>query len=180
MDKKISDFETRNSNIELLRLVLMLMVILLHFNSDTQGQAFLITSILPKTNFLLHFFESLSICAVNCFMIVSGFFLLGNKKIKIAKIVDILVIVIFYQYLDYFARVLIFKEIFSFKHLLKIWLPVNYFALFYCISYLFSPFLSKLYEQMDNKISTCFTILLVVIFVLYPNISIAVISSINL
>ena len=65
---------SRKSNIELLRLVLMAFVVLLHFNNDAMGGAFVHVRNLPIDNFVLHFFESLGICAVNCFMIVSGYF----------------------------------------------------------------------------------------------------------
>ena len=33
---------------------------------------------------ILYLLESLSICAVNCFMIISGYFLAYNKKVKLA------------------------------------------------------------------------------------------------
>ena len=87
----------RDSNIELLRLVLILMVVLLHFNNDTMGGAFVIVRDIPTDNFILHFLESLCICAVNCFMIVSGYFLYTNKTIKFGKVCDILLIVVFYR-----------------------------------------------------------------------------------
>ena len=72
----------RNSNIELLRLVLMAMVVLLHFNNDTMGGAFVFVKDKAFDNFMLHFFESLSVCAVNCFMIVSVFFFVHQQESK--------------------------------------------------------------------------------------------------
>ena len=69
----------RNSNIELLRIILMFMVILLHFNNSEMGGAFNYAENKPLNSFILYFLESLSICAVNCFMIISGYFLAYNK-----------------------------------------------------------------------------------------------------
>lgn len=89
--------KTRNSNIELLRLVLMAFVVLLHFNNDTMGGAFALVKELPVDNAVLRLLEAFCICAVNCFMIVSGYFLYENDKVKFGKILDILLIVIFYR-----------------------------------------------------------------------------------
>lgn len=49
---------SRKSNIELLRLVLMLLVVLLHFNNETMGGAFVFVRNYPVENFVLHFFKS--------------------------------------------------------------------------------------------------------------------------
>lgn len=72
--------EIRNSNIELLRLLLILFVVLLHFNNENMGGAFVLVKDIPITNFVLNVFESFCIGAVNCFMIVSGYFLLKQKN----------------------------------------------------------------------------------------------------
>ena len=108
MDKTI-----RNSNIELLRIVLMFMVILLHFNNGSMGGAFNYVKNLPVNSFVLYFFESLSICAVNCFMIISGYFLAYNKTVKLSKIVDLLFIVILYNLFDLILAILLKENVFS-------------------------------------------------------------------
>lgn len=66
---------TRNSNIELLRLLCMLMVVVLHFNNHGANTGIVnmpseLTSSL-SWGFLV---ESLCIVAVNCFVLISGYF----------------------------------------------------------------------------------------------------------
>ena len=78
--------KSRNSNIELLRLLLMAFVVLLHFNNGEMGGAFSLVQGNTIDSYMLHFFEALCACAVNCFMIVSGYFLLGNTNIKMSKV----------------------------------------------------------------------------------------------
>ena len=165
MNQRINE---RNSNIELLRLILILMVVTEHFISSTYSLEIVKNN--STTNFIFHFLSSLCVCAVNCFMIISGFFLYGNKKIKISKIIDLIIIVVFYRYLNYFCNLLLLKENFSIKELIIVTLPINYFAIFYCIIYFFSPFVSKLYEMLDIRNSSLLTISLVVIFVCIPTI----------
>lgn len=52
----------RNSNIELLRLVLMAFVVLLHFNNDTMGGAFVLVNDLPIENACFRTLEAFCIC----------------------------------------------------------------------------------------------------------------------
>lgn len=165
---KADNPKTRNSNIELLRLLLILGVILLHFNNSEMGGAFsLVQSGLSKH--FLYFLEGLSICSVNCFMIISGYFLLENKEVKLSKVLDLLLTVIFYRFLSFTVNFFLTKD-FSLKSLIWSFVPANYFALFYVVCYLFSPFLSLLFSKLDNQKSTLFTGLLFVLFIIYPTI----------
>lgn len=158
----------RNSNIELLRLVLIAFVVLLHFNNDSMGGAFVHVRNLPIDNLALHFFESIGICAVNCFMVVSGFFLYTNTKIKFGKVLDILLIVIFYNYVDYFSRVAFAEGNLSLKSIVGCAFPANYFAIFYLICYIFSPYISRVYRERSDKQADFLTAIIVVIFVVVP------------
>ncbi len=158
----------RNSNIELLRLVLMFMVVLLHFNNDTMGGAFVLVKDRAFDNFTLHFFESLSICAVNCFMIVSGYFLFTNNKVNIGKVADILLIVIFYRVLDYWMQVIFGGEVFSIRSLIVRFLPANYFAIFYVICYMLSPFIARIWNGLENSSANFLIILLLIVFIGVP------------
>jgi len=158
----------RDSNIELLRLVLMIMVVLLHFNNTTMGGAFVYVQKFPVDNFVLHFLESLGICAVNCFMIVSGYFLYTNTKIKLGKVLDILLIVVFYRYIDYFCKVAFADEVLSIKSFIGCALPANYFAVFYVVSYILSPYVSKVYRELSEKQVDFLTALIFLLFILIP------------
>lgn len=161
----------RYSNIELLRLVLMMMVVLLHFNNDTMGGAFVFARNYPIDNFVLHFLESLGVCAVNCFMIVSGYFLYTNTKIKFGKVLDILLIVVFYRYIDYLCKVAFNQEIFSIKSLIVCALPANYFAIFYVICYMLSPYVSRIYRDLSDNKADFLTAIILVLFILIPTLS---------
>lgn len=160
----------RNSNIELLRLLLMVMVILLHFNNEAIGGAFTLVTNNPASSFTLHFFESLSIGAVNCFMIISGFFLYTNTKIKFGKVLDILLIVVFYSYLDYFLQVVFGGKSISIKYLLAPFFIHNYFALFYVICYILSPFIASIWKNLAERKADFLIVILVVLFIVIPTI----------
>lgn len=158
----------RNSNIELLRLVLMLFVVILHFNNDTMGGAFVLVKDLSAENNIFRLLEAFCNCAVNCFMIVSGYFLYNNNKIKFSKIFDIQIIVIFYRFLDFFCQILFLHEAFSLSHFIACFLPANYFAIFYVICYLFSPFIAKLFRDISEATANFLIIFLLFIFIVIP------------
>lgn len=158
----------RNSNIELLRIVLIIMVIFLHFNNGEMGGAFNYIDEKPASKFFLYFLESLSICAVNCFMIISGYFLAYNKKVKIARIVDLFLIVVFYQFLNFFVSILLFDKSFSLKSLLFCFIPANFFFILYSVTYIFSPFIVKIFDSLSEKKQDLFLGLSILIFIVYP------------
>ena len=160
--------QQRNTNIEFLRLVLILMVVLLHFNNDTMGGAFVLVKDRPFDNFALHFFESLSVCAVNCFMIISGYFLYTNTKMNLGKVVDILLIVIFYRIFDYLMQWMFLEEQFSISNVILCFLPANYFAIFYVVCYMLSPFIARIWNVMGDTASNLLITLLISIFIVVP------------
>ena len=148
----------------------MAMVIMLHFNHPDGGGAFNYFDNISSEWFILHFFESMSVCAVNCFMIVSGYFLYTNNRIKYGKIVDILLIVIFYRLLNFGVNIIGGYDAFSVKGLVTATLPVNYFAIFYVACYMLSPFIAKLWNNLSLKSSDCLITILLVLFIGIPSV----------
>ena len=103
----------RNSNIELLRIVLMSFVITLHYNGMGGHALELYTS---GVNFYFtRFTEAFGICAVDCFVLISGFFLSYNRKIKVKKILHILIVVIGLKFFDFLFQILIDGNNFSLR-----------------------------------------------------------------
>lgn len=158
----------RNSNIELLRIVLMLMVISLHFNNGAMGGAFNYVTDNSINSFILYLLESFSICAVNCFMIISGYFLAFNRTVKLSKIFDLLFVVILYRLFDYLLSIGLGYNDFSIKSLIACFIPANYFAIFYIVTYIFSPYISILFDNLSKKNQNTLMIFSILIFVLLP------------
>ena len=73
----------RKSNIDLLKIILAFMVIVIHFNHKGMGGGTLYTT---KNNlFFLNFMTSLSVVAVNCFVLITGYFSINNNSFKTKK-----------------------------------------------------------------------------------------------
>ena len=74
----------RESNIELLRILLGFEVIILHFNYyPGGGGAVELTAGFTQT--ILVFLETLCICAINVFLLISGYFGVKTEKINFSR-----------------------------------------------------------------------------------------------
>ncbi len=158
----------RNSNIELLRIILMIFVVTLHYNGMC-GNA--LTYCTSGFNFYFtRFTESLSICAVDCFMIISGYFLAYNKEIKLNRILHILGIVIGINLFTQIVSIFLTGNI-SLKSVIKCFLPQNYFSTFYIITYILSPFINSIFEKIETQKKTIFFIsIIAILFLVYPTV----------
>ncbi len=156
----------RNSNIELLRIILMIFVITLHYNGMC-GHA--LEYCADGFNFYFtRFTEALCICAVDCFMIISGYFLAFNSKIKLDRILHILGIVIGINIFTKILSIFLFDDI-SLKSIIRCFLPENYFSTFYILTYILSPFINSIFEKLKTQKKTLFFMFIIIIlFLIYP------------
>lgn len=155
--------DVRQSNIELLRCVCMLMVLNLH---SFWGYEFG-SGVLQALDFLR---ESFSICAVDCFILISGYF---SIKWKWNSFYNLIFQVFFYAFGVYFFCIgLDFFEferasfLECFKSLYKFWGFISY----YLILYFMSPLLNAFAEKTDSKnlLIYIFTLFFAENFILRP------------
>lgn len=161
--------KTRNSNFELLRIILILMIITLHFLNKNMGGALNFTSI-PFNDSFFVFLKSLCICAVNTFILISGYFLYSNKSVKLKKVILLYLIVILYRLFNYFFLSCYFHEKITLTDILTCFLPFNYFFCFYIVLYLISPYISLVFTNLNKKQALFLISLLTVLFCIYPTI----------
>lgn len=150
----------RNSSIELLRIIAALFVITLHYiqsNSD-----FLIGS--SGANYYLGtFLMSISICAVNIFVLITGYFSCFSKKAGLMKLLALFVQM---KVIDIvFSNTLsLVNSSFSVKSLVLSLLPCNWFFIVYIALIILSPFINRLFSHLSNCQLIAFTVVLFVAF----------------
>lgn len=155
----------RQSNIELLRILSMLGVIILHYNNKTIGGGLQYVTANSANYYFLMVFESLCICSVDLFMLISGFFSCTCKRTTLQKPVVLLIQVIIFSFVwNLFSNVV--KGTLTIKGLVSSLVPANYFVILYITVYLLSPYLNLLYERITNN----FIVLLFILFSIYPTI----------
>lgn len=70
----------RNSNIELLRILTAMGIMILHYNNTTMGRGLTLAENYSINQMLLILLESLFICGVNLFVLISGYFLSTSNR----------------------------------------------------------------------------------------------------
>lgn len=160
----------RNNGIELLRIVSMLMIITLHYLGHG---GILINVKLFSFNYILAWsLEALAFVSVNCYVLISGYFLV-DSKFKIRKMLKIWIEVLFYSIFIYILMLLIDNKNINIKNIVMSILPVlsksYWFATTYIALYCLFPFLNILIKSMSKRELQILLALLVFMFSIWPN-----------
>ena len=161
----------RNSNIELLRIVAMLMVISIHF----WGKCIMPSNenLYEPANLFGWFIRGFSYMGVNIFIITSAFFQCTKKQFNLQGVVKLILEVWFYS-------VLIFLTLhacgvaFSSGEILSAFTPIlsgeYWFITVYVGLYLLTPFLNKLIRSLSKNEMKLLLAILLIFFSVIPNI----------
>ncbi len=111
----------RNYNIDLMRIVATLLVIVLH----VLGQGGILYNAPPHSirYYIVWFFEIGAYCAVNCFALISGY-VMADKQVKLKKAVGLWLEVLFYSVAITVLFFILRPETFSLKALALSFFPV--------------------------------------------------------
>lgn len=159
--------QERNSNLELLRIISILLIILHHFG--IHGNYKNITSIPNK--FFLDFAIIGGKIGVTIFILITGYYMIENK-LNLKKIIKMILEVVFYT----LGITIIFKLLgitqltnkTIFVSLTPITHNIYWFVTTYIILYLLTPFINKLLKQLNKKEYQKFIILLIIIQSIIP------------
>lgn len=158
----------RQSNIELLRIVSIIGVIILHYNNSNIGGGMQYVKENSINFYILNILEAICIISVDTFMIISGFFLIKNTKRNLWKPIELLFQVVFFSLSRYIIINCILKNNFSIKGLLVSCIPANYFIILYICVFIVSPFINIIINNLNDKNLKKFIIILMLLFSIYP------------
>lgn len=147
----------RLPNMELLRIVSMMFVVVLHFLWKGDCLPFLSKSVFTPQNYLAWGIEAFAIVAVNSYMLLSGYFMI-ESRFKVKRLLGLIFQLWFYSIgIGIVAMVAGYlpKEGFSVYYLLQLCLPVStnhyWFMTAYVYMYLFSPILSQGIKRLTKR-----------------------------
>lgn len=166
MTENQNQLKVRDSSIELLRIVAMIMIVFHHF--AVHGGFQWGTASVPLTRFWYNFIFMGGKIGVNVFVIISGYYLINNDKefLNFKRIVKFLAQLIFYSIVIFLVGGLIGVSDLSIGSFLRNCFPVTFnewwFASTYFVLYLLHPFLNKVLRNIDKPLYQ--KILLAVIF----------------
>ena len=155
----------RNANMDLLRIVSMLLIIFLH-SIDHSG---VLEAAIPGTGmyYYVYFGYYLAQVCVNCFVLLSGYFMI-ESKFRPSKLITLWLEVVFYSLV---IRIIWFatgQKAFSIVSLISCFFPVltgrYWFITIYFGLYLISPFLNIAIRAMTKRQFTALNLILFVLF----------------
>lgn len=158
----------RDSGIELLRILLIFFVVILHYNNGEIGGALKYTTGINKV--IAQFLEALSICAVNTFVMISGYFLVNSFNRKIKKILKLFLQVIVYGIFMYLAGVMLNVVDFQLISFLAKFVPQNYYVTLYCVLLICSLFFNILLRNINKEWLNILILVLVCLFSIWPTV----------
>ena len=163
----------RLSNFELLRIICMMMIIGLH--SLGHGGILENTRVGSLNFFLAHLLESASIIAVNCYILISGYFGI-HSKFKIKKLLSLYFQMFFYSLIITGIFIGLRIEGFSIQALVYLFFPFSsqlwWFMSVFLILYLCTPFINKFLHALSKRELSILLILFILIFVVWPSVPI--------
>lgn len=160
--KNIAKNKARNSSIELLRIIAACMVVVLHYN----GRALSVSSSL--SHHLLALLECFSVCAVDLFIIISGYFLCKTQKRTWGKPAYLFLILSLIVSITYIIKSYIEGGINWITVIHSIIPPKNYFVLLYVTLYIISPYINLLLNRLTDNSRTVFILVSLMLFSFYP------------
>lgn len=156
MEKSVQSTKiiNRNTSIELLRIISMIMIMFHHFAYHGNFEWNFNEVTLPHLwyDFILMGGK----VGVEIFVLISGYFLIENteKLFQPKKLLKFWGQVVFYSIMTYLLSVMLRLNAFEIKQLIKVCLPITYpgwwFASTYFMLYLIHPFLNKLLHGLSK------------------------------
>lgn len=153
-ERQLSNNSTRELNVELLRLVLKLMIITQHliFHATDFNSVLAKAEGLKVTTYIQLFFYSLVVCAVNCFVFISGYY---GINFSLKKLLLLVLEGVFYAVLIpvvLFSVGVIEKDQIDFT---LMFLPVSsglwWFLTAYVMLFVISPFINSGFEVLPQS-----------------------------
>ena len=169
LDHKNSE---RNSGMELLRILAILMIISVHY-LDASGGGILAQPFSPSFNILsARALESFAIIGVNLFVLITGYFGCTSRGLNLRRFVNLILVVAFWGLLLFFHD-LSAGTPFSFALLARSLFPYMFGSLWYCRVYFIllfiAPFLNILISDLTKRGLCSVTAVLMVLFSLLPS-----------
>ena len=161
----------RETNFELLRIVAMIMIVSLHYWGKS-GYLDRVTVSSPGF-YVAWFSESCCICAVNCFVLLTGYFM-SEKRFKPSRVIRIWLEVLEYSVILYLVSLVTGLGSFSNSDFIKCFFPLTnetyWFATKYLLLLILSPFLNIFIEKCDKARMGILCICLFVLFSVMPSV----------
>lgn len=143
----------RRSNLELLRIVSMSGIVVMHYFG--MGGAVQQGSFPHFSWFLTHFLNSFAVPMVNCFVLITGYFMVRKTVLSLRKPVELLILTAFYGGVSWVIAAACGTQVLSVAGIAEALFPFirgsRWFVETYIILILFAPFLNVVLLQLKRE-----------------------------
>lgn len=162
--------QKREFNMDIERVLLIFMVIVLHYNNRAMGGALNYGYVGGIVEFLVRLSESMCICAVDAFLILSGYFAAGGfgSSNNIRKSISLLASCSFYRVVGYVIYATFVTGGFSVRTFVAYLIPSNWYVCLFATVLLLSPYINRLMGLLGDRSRREFIITTSVLFVVVP------------
>ena len=175
-DRNIMTNETvRQSNIELLRIISMVLIIMFHisYHGNWGNGGIYYPDCLNVNTFFLQCLIPFGKVGVNIFVLISGYFLINSTKSTWPKIAKLWIQMLFYSVTISFIFFMFDEQTITMRELFRIFTPTISFVWWFASTFLFmfalSPFINKAILACDEKTHIKLIIGLVIIWSIIPS-----------
>lgn len=151
---KIGGGGTRTSNLELYRIIVMLLIVAHHYVVNSGVLELMYAAPFAANSIFLFLFGMWGKTGINCFVLITGYFMC-KSSITVRKFLKLLLEVEFYKIVIYFVFVVSGYEALSLTGMVKAILPVREintnFTGCFLVFYLCIPFLNILVRNMNER-----------------------------
>ena len=165
--------KVRESNIELYRIVLMLLIVAHHYVVNSGLLDIMYNEPYNSKSIFLFIYGAWGKIGINCFILITGFFMC-KQEITLKKFLKLLFEVEFYKITIYLIFLMFGIEKASIREIIKIILPVSKIATnftgCFIIFYLFIPFINILINNMNKTKHRLLILLLLFVYSFLGNI----------
>lgn len=168
----------RKSNIELLRIVAMVIIVMHHF--AIHGGFTFSSETISINRLWVQLITMGGKLGVNIFVLISGYFLISESSIRTIKVLKLWEQVFFYSMTIFIVFCVLGLRPFSIAELIRHLAPIIYyqwwFASVYFILYLLMPYINRLLRTFDKKQYICFLALLIFMWSIVPTFTMQTLS----
>ena len=161
----------RKYGLDLLRIVSMMMILILHLLG--KGGVLNDTKLFSFNNNLAWILENLCIVAVNCYILISGYFSVTSKKFNIKRIINIWGKVIFYSVTIGVTLMIIGWADKNIINMLNTFFPIitksYWFISVYIVLSVLSPFLNLMIQRLTKEQYRKLIVVMMVVFSIIPS-----------
>lgn len=158
------EIKSRNSGIELLRILMAFGIVVMHFNNVSIGGGYQYVEKGSVNYYFLTVFQGIALCSVNVFILIMGYFMVQKKEVSYSKAGRLFIEAVVFHIVSYIVMIGISKQEGSVHDFVIACFPSYYFVILYITLFLIASYINMILTGLTKK---QYQIMLAILFGLF-------------